>query len=600
MKRLWIVSAIIFILGFIPYERKFTDYIHLTSFLIILAPILISAIRNFRDHPFSVDLLMSIAAIAGAFIGSFGEATAVLLVYQVAEYLEDYIVDKVIAATKRVVKLIPQKVLVRRNGLVQEVKVEDVKLNDIVIVKPGDRIPVDGVVIDGKSFLDQSTITGESIPVLKGVGDEVISGSLNLEGSLEIKVTKPFKDSTLNKIVELVIKAKDRKARIESFIYRFSKYYTPFMLVLALSIALIPPILFKEEFIKWIYRALIALIIACPSAFIISTPITILLGLTRAMWSGILVKGGRYFEELNSVKAIIFDKTGTLTQGNLKVSKVIPLNSLSEDEILKVACEAEVKSTHPIAKAIVDEAINRGIKPTYSLNIVTFAGEGIICDEYSIGSLKFLKKRGVITSFGEEHEGSVVGIAKGNRLIGLILLEDKIREESKHVVLSLKRDGLEIFLLSGDNERNVKDIANKLNIRNYYSGLLPEDKVRIANELRSKFGSVAMVGDGINDAPVLASSNVGIAIGGNDLALEASDVALIGSNLKAIPYLLKLSRKVMIKVKLNFLLALSFKVFMIILGVLGFLPLWLAVLGDDGITLLLVLNSLSLLKFKLN
>ncbi|MEM4312218.1 MAG: cation-translocating P-type ATPase [Nitrososphaerales archaeon] len=604
LKGLWIFSfsstlfGIGFLLSYLGFDPLLSKLIHTFSLLIVLAPILIEALKNFMDNPFSTDLLMGIAGISASVIGFLEEAIAILLLYNLAEYLEAYIVDKAKSVTKKVAQLIPQRAL-RKGSSIQEIRVEDIKVDDIIIVKPGWRIPVDGMIVSGRTLIDNSIITGESLPLEKGEGDKVLSGSLNLLTSIEVKVLKPFKDSTVNRIVNLVIEAKERKTKMERFIDRFSRYYTPSMLLLALLIALIPPLLFGKDFSIWIYRALIALIIACPSALIISVPVTLLMGLTRAMWSGILIKGGRFLEAIGYIKAIIFDKTGTLTQGKLKVKRIIAFNLLSQEEILRMAYEAEINSTHPIAKAIVEEANKRGMNTSSSSNIVSLAGKGIIHEGILIGSLSFLKERGIqLPEINEE--GTLVGVAKDGKLKGLIVLKDELRPEAKEVISKLRSKKLRISLLSGDAKNSVKEVADLLKIEDFYSELLPEDKVKIASSLREKYGNIAMVGDGVNDAPVLASSNIGIAINTaeNDIAIEASDIALVSNNLRSIPYLLDLSRKVLSKMKINVILALSLKAIMILLGVMGLLPLWVSVLGDDGLTLLLLLNSSFLLRFK--
>src|SRR5439155_12584120 len=326
------------------------------SLVLVAAPVLHNALQRVRENPFNEDLLMGTVGIGAAAIGAWGEAAAVLLLYNIAERVEDYTVDRVRNIAKRVAGLLPKRALIKKDGRIEEIPIEDLSRGDIVVVKAGWRIPVDGRIAAGRSSVDQSVITGESIPIEKSPGERVLSGSLSLDGSLEVVVEKPYKESTVNRIVEMVTEAHERKAKIERFIDRFSRYYIPAMILLSAGIALIPPLVLGQPFQTWLYRALIVLVIACPSALVISTPVTVLMGLTRAMRSGILIKGGRYLEELSSVKTIIFDKTGTLTQGKLRVSKVVSLDGFTEDEVLRLAAMAESRSSHPIAHAIMERA----------------------------------------------------------------------------------------------------------------------------------------------------------------------------------------------------------------------------------------------------
>lgn len=341
-------------------------------------PVLRDAAKRFRANPFNVDVLMGTAAIGAALIKSWAEGAAVILLYNLAEVIEDYTIDRVRKTAKKLAELLPKRVLVKKGADLVEVPVEELKSGDVVVVKPGWRIPIDGVVVSGRSSVDQSSITGESLPVKKYPGGEVLSGTLNLEGSLEVRVEKPFYDSTTSRIIKLVMEAQEGKANIEKFVDKFSRYYTPAMLGLAVVVALVPPLAFGEAFSTWFYRALIVLIIACPSAFLISTPVTVLIGLTRAMWSGVLVKGGMYLEEISRVKAVAFDKTGTFTIGKPEVVEIAPAKGYKKEEVLRLAATAEAKSAHPIAQAIVREAKSAGINITGDAEIRDIAGKGVV------------------------------------------------------------------------------------------------------------------------------------------------------------------------------------------------------------------------------
>jgi Cd2+/Zn2+-exporting ATPase len=579
------------------------------ALFIAAAPVGYQAAREFRSNPFNHEVLMIAAGFGAAAIGVFEEGAAVLILFNFAEAIEGYTVDKVRGIAKRMASLLPKRVLMKRNGSLVEVAVEELKVGDIIVVKPSWRIPIDGTIIQGRSSVDQSTVTGESMPLEKIPGDAVLSGTLSLDGSLEIRVEKPFKDSTISRIIELVVEAREKKARMERFIDRFSKFYTPSMMGLAALIALVPPLALGQPFAVWLYRALIVLVIACPSALVISTPVTVLMGLTRAMWSSVLVKGGIYLEEIAKTKTVAFDKTGTLTKGNLKVAKVTPIKGFREEEVLQLAALAEARSSHPMAAAIVDAARRSGLDQYGNMRLIEVPGKGVrgyLDDSRTIlvGKQSFLAEEGVDlrgSTIGTANSaGSHVLVAVDGKVAGLITLVDELRHEAGEATRLLKAKGVRIVMLTGDNETTAREVANELGIDEYYAGLLPEDKVRIAKELAQRYGEVAMVGDGVNDAPVLAASNVGIAVGsaGNDVAIEVADIALMGSDLRTIPYLLELGRKVVSKLRVNIVLALALKFLLIALGTLGFIPLWVGVIGDDGLTLVVIANALPLLRFK--
>lgn len=592
--------------GFVNISEQIRNILSALSLIILTIPIAIKALKRFKANPFNVDILMSLAGIGSFLIARYAEGAAILLLYTLAELLEAYTVDRVRKTTKKLAELLPNRVVLKTGNDSKEVLVEELKVGDIIIVKPGWRLPIDGVIVSGTSSIDQAAVTGESVPVEKGTGDDVLSGTLNLDGSLEVKVTKLFYDSTTNRIINLVMEAQGRKASIEKFVDQFSRYYTPAMLVLTMLVALIPPLVFNQPFSTWFYRSLVVLIIACPSAFLISTPVTVLIGLTAAMRSGVLIKGGAYLEALAKIQAVIFDKTGTLTQGKPSVVGIEVEKGHTEKEVLQLAAIAEVKASHPLAFAIVQKAKDKKLQiPDAHVKEVTgkgvkasFEGKNIL-----VGKLAFLTESGIkIDDKVSVNAYSQIGVAVNKKLIGIIHIADTKRPEAKEALEQLQKMGVkEIAMLTGDQEQVAKAIAQELGLKTYYAGLLPQDKERIAKELRQKHGSVAMVGDGINDAPVLAASNVGIAIGtaGNDIALEAADVALMGSDLRAVPFIINLGKKSVMKLRISLGIALGLKGLMIILGVLGVIPLWVAVLGDDGATLLVIANALPLLRYKL-
>lgn len=610
-RRLWlatvsaVVLAVALVLRWLAIGGIVAHVLAGVALLIVAAPVAYGAARQFRGNPFNTEVLMITAATGAAAIGVYEEGAAVLILYNFAEAIEDYTVDKVRSIVRKMAGLLPQRAMVKKNGALVEVSVEELKVGETIVVKPGWRVPIDGQILAGHCNIDQAAITGESIPVEKGPSDEVLSGTLNLDCSMEMIVTKPFKDSTISKIINLVVEAREKKARVERFVDRFSRFYTPSMIALALLIAMAPPLALGEPLTVWAYRALVVLVIACPSALVISTPVTILMGLTRAMWSSVLVKGGMYLEGVSKVTAVAFDKTGTLTKGKLKVADVTPANGFQEEEVLQLAALAESKSGHPIATTIVNAAQMSGLDPNGDAQITEVPGKGVRAyleggRSVLVGKPSYIAEEGVLDNNNEDSAGTQVAVAVDGRFAGLITVADEIRAEARETIKLLESQGVRVAMLTGDDETTAKEVARELGIEEYYAELLPEDKVRTAKELRQRYGAVAMVGDGVNDAPVLAASNVGVAIGtaGNDIAIDVADVALMGSDLRAVPYLLRLGKKVMAKLKVNIGLVLGLKFVLIALGALGFIPLWLGVIGDDGVTLIVIAHALPLLRFK--
>jgi len=577
------------------------------ALLVLSLPVAGEAMTGFRKNPFNENVLMGTAAVVAAIIGVWPEGAAVLLVYNVAEHVEDYTVDRVRRIAERTASLLPRRALRLREGREEDVLVEAIRPGDLLLVKSGWRVPVDGLVVRGRSSVDQSVVTGESVPVEKGPGDLVLSGTLNQEGALEVRATKPFRESTVARIVDLVTEAREGKARIERFIDRFSRIYTPSMIGVAAAIAIVPPLALGEPLSLWAYRALIALIIACPSALVISTPVITLIGLTRAMWSGALVKGGKYLEELARVRLVAFDKTGTLTYGRPRVVAVEPFNGYAEGQVLGLAAAVEAGSSHPLAAAIKAEAKAQGIDPVSGAGATEAAGLGMQArvggKAVLVGGTTLFRESGVdLGCLPPEgpRPGSVVLVAVDGELAGRIVLEDRVRGDARQAVEDLKAVGIErVVMLTGDNEQAALPVARQISVDEYRADLLPEEKVELVRRLQEEWGSVAMVGDGVNDAPVMAASGVGVAMGtaGNDVALEAADVALMTSDLRTVPYLVLLGRKVARRLRAAIGAALGVKFLLIVLGALGWIPLWVAILGDDGLTLAIVGSALPLLGF---
>ena len=477
-----------------------------------------------------------------------------------------------------------------------EKETSEINVGDVVIVKPGDKIPVDGVIIKGQSSINQSSITGESIPVAKSIDDEVYASTINEEGYLEIKVTKESENTIFAKIIELIKNSEENKAPIDLFIDKFAEVYTPIIIVLALLVAIIPTLL-GQSIYTWNYRALTLLVIACPCALVISTPVSIVSAITKGTKNGIIIKGGEFIEELSRVKEILFDKTGTLTKGNLKIDEIIEYSNYSKEDIVKIACSIEEQSNHPIAKAFNKYRKTQGIELLNVIDFKSIAGKGV---EGTINNIKYkIGKRNMFNDDVKADKVTEVIVGTEKEVLGLITLSDELRDESKDTINNLKKLGIKTAMITGDNNETASKIASKLDLDNYYSDLLPEDKVKIVEKSVAKYGDVAMVGDGVNDTPSLAIANVGIAMGldGADVAIETADVVLLEDNLSKINLLINLARKTMGKIKFNVVFCIAVKIFLILLGIGGFINLWEAVLvGDMGVTFIVVGNSLLLAK----
>jgi Cd2+/Zn2+-exporting ATPase len=553
----------------------------------------------------SIDFLIMIAAVGSFFIGHGEEGAAVVFLFYVAEFLEGHAGERARRSIMSLMKLAPEVATVKRDGEEKKVHVHEVDINEIIVVRPGEKIPLDGEVVRGPSSVNQAPITGESIPVTKRVGDEVYAGTINNEGFLEIKVTKRSDQTMLSKIVKLVEEAQKIKSPTEKFIDRFSKYYTPSVILLAIGVATVPTFVFGLPFNEWLYKALVLLVVSCPCALAISTPVAMVSGITSAARNGVLIKGSAYVEEINKIKVFAFDKTGTLTEGKLEVTDVVGLGHSREEVLLKAAC-LEALSEHPIAKAIVKEAKEEGVKLKTVDDFRAIAGKGVTCEiggeVYYVGSKRLFKELSV--DFPEEqaakleNEGkTVLLVGNEKEVIGLIAVMDKIRDATAKTMTELRKKGIKTVMITGDNERTAKAIASKIGIAEYQAELLPEDKVKIVEGLSEKYGRVVMVGDGVNDAPALARANVGIAMGaiGSDVALETADIALMQDDLSKLSYLIELSKKTMKIVKQNVIASILIKGSFAIFTFPGFITLWLAVaVGDMGLSLAVILNAMRL------
>ena len=553
----------------------------------------------------SIDLLITIAAV-GAFLTGHGEeGAAVVLLFSVAEFLEDHAAERARRSIRSLMELAPEVATVKRDGEEAEVPVGRIRVNEVTVVRPGEKIPLDGRVIRGFSSVNQAPITGESIPVTKQVGDEVYAGTINNEGFLEVRVTKLSGETMLSKIVRLVEEAQKVKSPTEKFIDRFSRYYTPSVILLAVCVATIPPLVFGLPFNEWLYRALVLLVVSCPCALAISTPVAMVSGITSAARNGVLIKGSAYVEEVSKIKAFAFDKTGTLTEGKLEVTDVISLGH-SREEVLLKAASLEALSEHPIARAIVEEAEREGVKLPVVDGFRAIAGKGITGridgETYYVGSRRLFEELSADSPEKRveklENEGkTVVLVGNEKEVIGLVAVMDRIREATITTMGELRRKGVRTVIITGDNERTAKAIVDRIGIAEYHAELLPEDKVNMIDELLKEYGHVAMVGDGVNDAPALARASIGIAMGaiGSDVSLDTADIALMQDDLSKLPYLIELSRKTLEIVKENVSASILIKGGFAILVFPGLVSLWLAVaVGDMGLSLAVILNAMRL------
>ena len=571
------------------------------SYLSIGYEIILEALEGIKDKElFGEEFLMSIASFGAFATGEYPEAIAVMLFFQVGEIFEEYAENKSKKSIKSLMELKPDKAFVKINDTVTEKSPEEVKIGDIIVVKPGERVPLDGIVISGEALIDTSALTGESIPRKAEINSEVLSGVINTNGVLEIKVTKEFKESTLSKILDLVENAGEKKAHTEKFITKFSKIYTPTVIALAFLILIIPTLIMHKDFTTWIYRALSFLVVSCPCALVVSVPLSFFGGIGGASRKGILVKGSNYLESLANLETVVFDKTGTLTKGNFKVQNVDAIGD--KDELLKIAAYAESFSNHPIARSII-ESYGKEINKQDIKEYEEISGHGVSAiiegKKVLLGNSKLMKKIG-ITVKEENNSATVVYIAIDEKYAGKIEIADELKEDSKVAIENLKKQGIKkTVMLTGDREKVGKDVAEKLGIDEVYTELLPTGKVdELQKLLNNKKGNVAFVGDGLNDAPVLAMADVGIAMGGygTDAAIEAADVVIMTDEPSKICEAIKTAKKTIKISKENITFAIAVKLTVLLLVFLGVATMWQAVFADVGVTVIATLNALRTLE----
>lgn len=559
----------------------------------------------------SINLLMLIAVIGAFYLGEYPEAAVVIVLYVLGERLEDIGIENSKTALDELVSKSPKTAQVKDGA---ELPIDQVPVNTIIQVKPGDMIPLDGIIESGETAVDEAAITGEPIPVDKHIGNSVFAGTLNKTGFIEIKTTKISADTTFSKIIQLTFQAQANKSQTQKFIQKFAKIYTPAIIVLALLLFLIPTFVLKQDLNHWLQQAITLLVIACPCALVISTPVAIYAAIGNASAKGILVKGGKYIEAMAGIKAIALDKTRTITFGNPIVSDVIPLNNTSREELLACTAGAEIFSEHPLAQAIVDASRKEGFEPHKVEKFKSIMGKGatakcLVCEDETIylGKLAFIKEHQPVTKEAEEiveklsSQGKTsVVVSFGEGVAGIIGLMDEIKPDSEEALKQIQNLGIEPVMLTGDSEKAAKYVAIQVGITKIFGGLLPEDKASRITELTSQYKKVAMVGDGINDAPALAQSSVGIAMGaaGSDTAIETANIALMNDKLSLIPFLVRLSKATLLRIKINTIGAILVKLIFITLAFVGFSSLVFAIAADVGVTLIVILISLNLMKYK--
>ena len=602
-----IASAIFFVSAILIYDSRLKLIMYAISYITAGGDVVKRALYNIKDgEVFDENFLMTVASIGAFLIGEAPEGVAVMLFYQVGELFQTYAVGQSRRSITSLMDIRPDYANVLRNGELITISPEEVEVGEIIQVKAGERVPLDGIVTEGSSMLDTSALTGESLPRGVTAGSELLSGCININGLISAKVTKVYSESTVNKILELVENASSRKSKSEKFITKFARYYTPIVVAIALILAIIPPLIIKDAtFGEWIYRALAFLVVSCPCALVISVPLSFFGGIGGASKNGILVKGSNYLEAMAKTEIVVFDKTGTLTKGVFKVQEIHPITDKPED-LLKLAAYAENYSNHPISLSLkeaykkeidsqkisdVEEIIGHGVSAVVE-NIKVLAGNDKLMEMFNIPYEK-------VTS-----EGTVVHVAKDGKYSGHILIADRIKDDSFEAVKALKEQNVkDIVMLTGDSESAAENTAGKLGIDKFYARLLPADKVEKVEELisqKSGKGSLVFAGDGINDAPVLARADVGVAMGalGSDAAIEAADVVIMTDEPSKIAAAIKISKKTLKIAYQNIVFAISVKVIILILSTLGLTSLWAAVFADVGVAFIAILNAMRALSLK--
>ena len=604
-----IIALILFLIALIIKFGNvwINNIIYIVAYIIVGFEIVKKALRNIvRGKVFDENFLMTVATIGAFAIGEFPEAASVMLFYQVGELFQSYAVDKSRKSIANLMDIRPDYANIEKDGKLEKVDPDEVKIGDIIVVKPGEKIPLDGTVVEGKTNLDTKALTGEPMPREANIGDDVISGCINLNGLIKVKVTKEFGESTVSKILDLVENASSKKSKSENFITKFAAYYTPIVVIIAVILAIVPPLVIPgAEFSDWIYRALSFLVVSCPCALVISIPLSFFGGIGGASKMGILIKGSNYLEALANTEIVVFDKTGTLTEGDAKVQK-IEAEGISKEELLEITALAENFSNHPIALSIKSE-YNKPIDEKRIVKTQELTGRGINATidekEVLVGNEKLMKEEKI--DYKEcTDAGTALYVAIDKKYVGYILIADSIKKDSKKAIQNLKKNAIkQTVMLTGDRKQVGEVVAKELGIDKVYTELLPDGKVEKVEELlkeKSPKGKLAFVGDGINDAPVLAISDIGIAMGalGSDAAIEAADIVLMTDEPSKIVDAIHLSKKTMRIVKENITFAILVKVIVLILSAFGLSTMWEAVFADVGVSIIAIINALRVLRVK--
>lgn len=602
-----IISLLLIIISFIAKfnEGLINNLLYILAYIIVGYDIVIKAIKNiFKGKIFDENFLMTIATIGAFCIGELPEAVTVMLFYQIGELFQSYAVEKSRRSIAALMDIKPDYANICRKGKIKKVDPDEVNIGEVILVKAGEKIPIDGVIIDGEAMINTQALTGESIPRKVHINDEVLSGSINNDGVIKIKVNKKFGESTVSKILDLVENASSKKSKSENFINKFAKIYTPIVVIVAILLAILPPLIIKDTlFQDWLYRALSFLVVSCPCALVISIPLSFFGGIGAASKIGVLIKGGNYLEALAKTEIVACDKTGTLTEGIFKVQKIKP-NGYSNHDLLKYATYAEGFSNHPIALSL-KQSYGKSIDSSYITNTKEISGKGVFARvdgrDVLVGNEKLMMEYQI--KFNKSKDiGTLLYVAVDNKFAGTILIADTIKKDSYNAIELLKKNKVEnIIMITGDHKSISQDVAQRLHLDKYYAELLPTDKVNLVEKLmtmKSPNGKFIFVGDGINDAPVLALADIGIAMGGlgSDAAIEAADIVIMTDELSKISDSIQIAKKTMTITRQNIIFAIAVKISVLVLSAVGFTNMWTAVFADVGVSILAILNSLKILK----
>lgn len=599
-----IISTLIFFIALLIDNVTLKIILYFIAYIVVSYEIIINAVKNIlKGEIFDENFLMALATIGAICIKEYPEAVTVMLLYQIGELFQDYAVNKSRKSISELMDIKPDYAWILKNNKTNKVDPSDVNINDIIVVKPGEKIPLDGIIVEGESMLNTVALTGEAPYRNVQVNDEVISGCINVNGTLKVKVTKTYENSTVSKILDLVENASNKKSKSENFITKFAKYYTPIVVIIAVILAFIPPLVTHSSFTPWLYRALSFLVVSCPCALVISVPLSFFGGIGAASRDGILIKGSNYLEKLANCEIIVCDKTGTLTEGVFKVQKVVS-KDYKEEDLLFYASAAEYYSNHPIALSL-KEASQKEVDINKIKNTKEYAGKGVEISydhkKIIVGNEKLFKDKKIEIEEVSD-KGTIIFVAVNNKYAGYIVISDKIKDDSYVAMELFKNSSInKVVMLTGDKESASKDVCDELDIDEYYSELLPQDKVELVEKLmeeKNPSNSLVFIGDGINDAPVLALCDIGISMGaiGSDAAIEASDVVIMTDEISKVSKAINISKKTMRIVRENIFLAIAVKVAILILASIGVADMWAAVFADVGVSFLAILNALRLLK----